>query len=315
MLGLLVAKRRSGGDELAAVLRQAAGGDLSARAGDAVPEQIGMPLNAILGKAEATRRAAAEGAELLEGQRRQLTGARERIIRGAEESVRASAEIESTAAGVFSDVDAVSAGASELGASIEEISRNAAEALAVAGDAAQISAATSQLMSKLGASSAQIGDVVKVITQIAEQTNLLALNATIEAARAGEMGKGFAVVASEVKDLAQETAKATKDITERIGAIQHDTTGAVEAIRQVTDVIERINSYQATISGAVRLQSDTTHEMTRGIADAASHASEITATVNALAARGKGAAGDIQVLEEVLGAMSGAHDRLREAAA
>ena len=89
-------------------------------------------------------------------------------------------------------------------------------------------------VAKLGESSAEIGNVVKVITSIAEQTNLLALNATIEAARAGEAGKGFAVVANEVKELAQETAKATEDIAKRVLAIQGDTTAAVAAIEEIS---------------------------------------------------------------------------------
>src|SRR6202000_3305836 len=110
---------------------------------------------------------------------------------------------------------------------------------------------TNATVSKLGESSVEIGEVVKVITSIAQQTNLLALNATIEAARAGEAGKGFAVVANEVKELAKEAAKATEDIGRKIEAIQTDTKGAVEAIQQIGGVINQINDISNTIASAV----------------------------------------------------------------
>ncbi|WP_308442113.1 methyl-accepting chemotaxis protein, partial [Planosporangium flavigriseum] len=128
---------------------------------------------------------------------------------------------------------------------------------------------------RLGESSVEIGNVVKMITSIAEQTNLLALNATIEAARAGEAGKGFAVVATEVKDLAQETAKATEDISRRVQSIQTDSTAAVEAIAHIAEVIGQINSFQETIASAVEEQSATTSEMSRNVAEAATGATEI----------------------------------------
>jgi methyl-accepting chemotaxis protein len=123
-----------------------------------------------------------------------------------------------------------------------------------------------------------------VITSIAEQTNLLALNATIEAARAGDAGKGFAVVASEVKDLAQETARATEDISQRVDAIQSDTANAVEAIASIGRIIAKINDYQVTIASAVEEQTATTAEMSRNVGDAANGTAEIAATIAEVAA-------------------------------
>jgi methyl-accepting chemotaxis protein len=141
----------------------------------------------------------------------------------------------------------------------------------------------SQTVSKLGESSAQVGSVVNAITAIAEQTNLLALNATIEAARAGDAGKGFAVVAEEVKQLSQETARATKDISRRVAAIQGDTQAAVEAIQRISGVIEEINAHQTTIASAVEEQSATTAEMTRSVEEAATRSGDIAAGIDAVA--------------------------------
>jgi methyl-accepting chemotaxis protein len=151
-----------------------------------------------------------------------------------------------------------------MGQSISEISRSTDEA-AHAGDAVSEAARATTTVETLGTSSTEIGNVVKLITSIAEQTNLLALNATIEAARAGDAGKGFAVVASEVKDLAQETARATEDIGARVAAIQHDTSGAVDAINRISGVTGKINEFQLTIASAVEQQTAVTQEMSRSI--------------------------------------------------
>jgi methyl-accepting chemotaxis protein len=136
---------------------------------------------------------------------------------------------------------------------------------------------------KLGDSSAEIGQVIKVITSIAQQTNLLALNATIEAARAGEAGKGFAVVANEVKELAKETAKATEDISRKIEAIQADTRAAVDAIGTISSVINEINNISSTIATAVEEQNTTTNEMSRNVGEAAQGSGEITKNIAGVA--------------------------------
>ncbi len=151
-------------------------------------------------------------------------------------------------------------------ATVQSISGNADEAAKIAGKAVKTANAANATVAKLGESSAEIGQVIKVITSIAQQTNLLALNATIEAARAGEAGKGFAVVANEVKELAKQTAKATEDISQKITAIQDDTKGAVESIGSITAVINQINDISGTIATAVEEQSATTNEMSRNVA-------------------------------------------------
>ncbi|MFF5084483.1 methyl-accepting chemotaxis protein [Actinoplanes sp. NPDC000266] len=219
---------------------------------------------------------------------------------GAEQAaaVAASAEVMS------SNIQTVAAGAEEMGASIREISQSAMQAAQVANQAVDITAATSTVMARLGESSAEIGAVVKAITSIAEQTNLLALNATIEAARAGESGKGFAVVASEVKDLAQETAKATEDISRRVAAIQTDTTGAITAIEQISETIARINDFQTTIASAVEEQTVTTNEMSRSVAEAASAGGEVAGTVGQVAASVRATTAGVDEAHEAAGRLT-----------
>jgi methyl-accepting chemotaxis protein len=209
----------------------------------------------------------------------QLAATSDQIASSAEETSAQAGVVASASEQVSSNVQTVAAGTEEMGASIREIAQNAADAARVAAQAVTVAATTNETVSKLGDSSAEIGNVIKVITSIAEQTNLLALNATIEAARAGEAGKGFAVVANEVKDLAQETAKATEDISRRVEAIQADTQGAVSAIAEISEVIGRINDYQTTIAAAVEEQTATTNEMARNVSEAASGSSEIAQNV------------------------------------
>ncbi|NAZ88352.1 methyl-accepting chemotaxis protein, partial [Kineococcus indalonis] len=221
-----------------------------------------------------------------------LTESSARIGEAAERTALAAEGAAGTASAVSANVGAVSLGATEMQAAIRDIAGGAAEATTVAARAGDLAGRASETVARLGGSSERIGDVVKAITAIAEQTNLLALNATIEAARAGEAGKGFAVVAGEVKELAQQTARATEDISRRVSTIQEDTREAVRAIEGIGEVIGEINAHQTTIASAVEEQAATTQEMSRSVGDAASGAGEIAGGVREIsAAAGTTAAG------------------------
>lgn len=209
--------------------------------------------------------AATEALSSTSGELRESSGATKDLSNQLTGSARTLAE----------SVQTVAAGTEEMSASIREIAKNAENASHVAGDAVELAHTTNETVAKLGDSSAQIGQVIKVITSIAQQTNLLALNATIEAARAGDAGKGFAVVANEVKELAKETARATEDIASRIETIQSDSRDAVSAIDGIGDIIGKINDIQGTIASAVEEQTATTNEMARNIADASMGTTEI----------------------------------------
>ncbi|WP_229075560.1 methyl-accepting chemotaxis protein [Actinoplanes sp. DH11] len=219
-----------------------------------------------------------------------------------------------SAAGVSGNVNTVAAGSTEMGSAIVEISRNAADAARVASEAVGAASATSTTINRLGDSSAQIGDVIKTITAIAEQTNLLALNATIEAARAGEAGKGFAVVASEVKDLAQETARATEDIARRVEAIQNDTGQAVTAIDEISRIITQISDYQTTIASAVEEQSATTAEMNRGVGEAAAGVTDIANNIAGVASSTASSREAVGLAARTAQDVQALADRLRDSA-
>ncbi len=227
-----------------------------------------------------TRQVTTASQQLLEASR-QITST------SGETSVQASAVSQATQQ-VNQNLQSVSHGAEEMTSTIQNIASNTHEAARVASKAVQTAQAANATVAKLGLSSAEIGEVVKVITSIAQQTNLLALNATIEAARAGEAGKGFAVVASEVKDLARQTSKATEDIGQKISAIQTETKGAVEAIGTISSVINQINNISGTIAAAVEEQSATTNEMTRNVGEAAKGAGEISANIGGVAQAAEG---------------------------
>jgi methyl-accepting chemotaxis protein len=173
------------------------------------------------------------------------------------------------------NVKTVAGAADQLGESIREINAQAAEAHSVVHRATEIARSADQLVGQLSVGADRIGDVVMLIRDIAEQTNLLALNATIEAARAGEAGRGFAVVAAEVKALASQTAGATEDIAKQVGAIQHSTRDAVEAIRAITGVMSDIDGFTASVAGAVGQQASSTEMIANSVQQAAHGADEL----------------------------------------
>lgn len=213
----------------------------------------------------------------------ELTAVSTQMASNAEETSAQANVVSAASEQVSKNVQTVATGVDELNSAIREIAKNASESARVAQSAVSIAQQANTTVFKLGDSSMEIGKVIKVITSIAEQTNLLALNATIEAARAGEAGKGFAVVANEVKELAKETAKATEDISQKIGTIQSDTQGAVEAIRQISDVINQINDISNTIASAVEEQTATANEMGRNVGEASKGSGEIAQNITAVA--------------------------------
>jgi len=218
----------------------------------------------------------------------ELNTTSQQITANSEETSAQADVVSKAAQAVSQNLQTVATGAEEMGASIKEIAKNATEAAKVATAAVKVAEDTTATVSKLGDSSTEIGQVIKVITSIAQQTNLLALNATIEAARAGEAGKGFAVVANEVKELAKETARATEDISRKIEAIQTDTKAAVDAIASISGVIHQINDISNTIATAVEEQNATTNEMSRNVSEAAHGSGEITSNITGVAEAAQG---------------------------
>jgi methyl-accepting chemotaxis protein len=247
------------------------------------PGQMGQSLDAAMVKLRQTVSTIDGSASSLASASEQMSSTAQQIAASAEETSAQAQTVSAATEQISRSVDSVSSGSHEMGSAIREISENASEAARVAAEAVDVTAATAATMNKLGESSIEIGNVIKTITAIAEQTNLLALNATIEAARAGELGKGFAVVASEVKDLAQETARATEDISRRVEAIQTDTGGAVTAIEEITRVIARISDFQTTIASAVEEQTATTAEMSRNVNEAATGTNQIAQNITGVA--------------------------------
>jgi methyl-accepting chemotaxis protein len=264
---------------LAEMMSSMAAGDLRSRLPDTGGDEIGRMSRSAAEAVDHMRTAMqtlSDASSGLAQRSEDMQDASRNLAGGVEQTSRRVSSIDQAAEAVTAGVQAVAGGAEQMGAAIREIAISASEAAKVASSAVDTAAEAEKLMTKLDASSAEVDSVVKTITAIAEQTNLLALNATIEAARAGETGKGFAVVAGEVKDLAQETAKATEEISRRIEAIQRDAKEAVDSISGIGQIIGNINDFQNTIASAVEQQSATTKGMTDDLGRAAAGTGDIS---------------------------------------
>ncbi|WP_433795424.1 methyl-accepting chemotaxis protein [Actinoplanes sp. CA-252034] len=289
-------------------------GDLTVRSGITSRDEFGVMaagLDRSLDKLRTSMQTIAEDADKLATASNQLAGVSAQIADAVDNTDRQSSSAATEADEISRNVQTVAAGSEEMGLSIREISRNTSEAAQIASIAVTEAARATDTIRQLGESSAEIGNVIKLITSIAEQTNLLALNATIEAARAGDAGKGFAVVASEVKDLAQETARATEDIHSRVNAIQQDTGGAVEVINRISEVIAQINDFQTTIASAVEEQTATTGEMSRSIAEVAAGSSRIASNISDVSSASAATVGGVTQTREASAAVSRTADELR----
>jgi methyl-accepting chemotaxis protein len=209
----------------------------------------------------------------------QLEASASTLTSTAERSQELATAVAAASEEASTNVQSVASATEEMASSVNEISRQVQESATIAGQAVDQARKTNDRVSELAKAASRIGDVVELINTIAGQTNLLALNATIEAARAGEAGRGFAVVASEVKALAEQTAKATGEISMQISGIQAATQESVSAIKEIGDTIGRMSEISSTIASAVEEQGAATQEISRNVQQAAQGTMEVSSNI------------------------------------
>ena len=227
------------------------------------------------------------------------------------------ANVVSVAAGMeqtSANLGSVASATEQMTATIGEIAGNSEKARRITEDATKQAARISEQMNQLGAAAQQIGKVTETITEISSQTNLLALNATIEAARAGSAGKGFAVVANEIKELAQQTARATEDIKGRIAGVQSSTAGGIAEIDKVSAIIHEVSDIVSSIAAAIEEQSTVTKDIARNIAEASTGVRDANQRVSEASQATAEIAREIIVVDHAAGQMAEGSQQVQSSA-
>ena len=209
----------------------------------------------------------------------EIKSSAQNLTSAAEDATSKSTAVAAAAEQATANVQTVAASSEEMSSSINEIARQVTESTRSTGEAKSEVEETDTVVRDLASAAQKIGEVVTLISDIAEQTNLLALNATIEAARAGEAGKGFAVVASEVKSLAQQTAKATEEISQQIAGVQSTTDSAVQAIGRIKETIVKVDEIAGSISAAIEEQTAAVSEISTNTQQAATGTQEVSSNI------------------------------------
>ncbi|NDI47884.1 methyl-accepting chemotaxis protein [Goekera deserti] len=315
VVALLVARALSRPlDRAVGALGDVADGDLRTRlteTGTSEMRALARSVNRSLDDVGAALGAVRSRTGELAGASARLTEVFDTVARDASRGTAVATTASTATQAVLDNVRTVADGAEQMGRSIRQIAHNAAQAAQAGAEAVDVATATRGTVAQLDVSTQEIGDVVRLITTIAGQTNLLALNATIEAERAGDAGLGFGVVADEVKQLAQETARATEDIVRRVAAIRSGTADAAAAIDDIAAVVGRVNDFQQTIASAVEEQSATTTVMSRNVNEAAVGTAGVSGDVRTVAEAAASTARSTESIRRTAADLAAITDELR----